>query len=182
MYRFQLTSLFYISSYILCIFLSFHFLKSLLYLFMGDTHRERQRQAEGEAGAMQGARRGTRSWVSRIRPWAEGGAKLLSHANGTICFMKVERLRPRGRVCTLLGYFGSSLSLWHHQSAPRPPPWAAQPVPSFPDRRTETSPGLACTCSRGRGADMSSHGDPGPPFPSLLGPWHALLGTLAEPQ
>ena len=91
----------------------------------------------------------------------------------------MERLRPRGRVCTLLGYFGSSLSLWHHQSVPRPPPWAAQPVPSFPDGRTETSPGLACTGSRGRGADMSSHGDPGPPFPSLLGPWHALLGTLS---
>ena len=28
---------------------------------------------------MQGARRGTRSRVSRITPWAEGGAKLLSH-------------------------------------------------------------------------------------------------------
>ena len=28
---------------------------------------------------MQGARHGTRSWDSRIRPWAEGGAKPLSH-------------------------------------------------------------------------------------------------------
>ena len=28
---------------------------------------------------MQGARRGTRSRVSRITPWAEGGAKVLSH-------------------------------------------------------------------------------------------------------
>ena len=28
---------------------------------------------------MQGARHGTRSWVSRIRPWAEGCAKPLSH-------------------------------------------------------------------------------------------------------
>ena len=34
---------------------------------------------EGEAGSLQGARRGTRSWVSRITPWAEGSAKLLSH-------------------------------------------------------------------------------------------------------
>ena len=33
----------------------------------------------GEAGSMQGARHGTRSRVSRITPWAEGGAKLLSH-------------------------------------------------------------------------------------------------------
>ena len=43
------------------------------------TQREREReaetQAEGEAGSMRGARCGTRSWVSRIRPWAEGGTK-----------------------------------------------------------------------------------------------------------
>ena len=47
------------------------------------TERERERsaetQAKGEAGSMQGARRGTRSWVSRIRPWAEDGAKSPSH-------------------------------------------------------------------------------------------------------
>ena len=36
-------------------------------------------QAEGEAGSMQGAQRGTQSQVSRITPWAEDGAKLLSH-------------------------------------------------------------------------------------------------------
>ena len=46
---------------------------------MRDTEREAETQAEGEAGSMQGARRGTRSWVSRIMPWAEGGAKPLSH-------------------------------------------------------------------------------------------------------
>ena len=52
---------------------------------MRDTHRERERereaetQAEGEAGSMQGAQHGTRSWVSRITPWAEGRAKPLSH-------------------------------------------------------------------------------------------------------
>ena len=28
---------------------------------------------------MQGARHGTGSWVSKITPWTEGGAKLLSH-------------------------------------------------------------------------------------------------------
>ena len=43
-----------------------------------EKEREAETQAEGEAGSMQGARRGTRSWVSRIRPWAEGGTKLLS--------------------------------------------------------------------------------------------------------
>ena len=41
--------------------------------------REAETQAEGEAGSTQGARGGTRSQVSRIRPWADGGTKLLSH-------------------------------------------------------------------------------------------------------
>ena len=46
---------------------------------MRDREREAETQAEGEAGSMQGARRGTRSWGSRIMPWAEGGTKPLSH-------------------------------------------------------------------------------------------------------
>ena len=50
---------------------------------MTDTERQRERvaetQAEGEAGSMQGAQRGTRSQVSRITPQAEGGTKPLSH-------------------------------------------------------------------------------------------------------
>ena len=41
--------------------------------------REAETQAEGEAGSMQGAQCGTRSQVSRIRPWAAGSAKPLSH-------------------------------------------------------------------------------------------------------
>ena len=44
-----------------------------------EREREAETQAEGEAGSMQGAQCGTRSWVSRIRPWAEGSAKSLSH-------------------------------------------------------------------------------------------------------
>ena len=47
--------------------------------------REAETQAEGEAGSMQEAQRGTRSWVSRIMPWAEGGAKLLSHLGCPVC-------------------------------------------------------------------------------------------------
>ena len=39
----------------------------------------RERHTEREAGSMQGAWHGTQSQVSRIRPWAKGGAKLLSH-------------------------------------------------------------------------------------------------------
>ena len=46
--------------------------------------REAETQAEGEAGSMQGAQRGTRSQVSRIMPWAEGGAKPLSHPGALI--------------------------------------------------------------------------------------------------
>ena len=54
------------------------FLKDFIYLFIRQRERERERerrsetQAEGEAGSMQAARRGTRSGVSRITPWAEG--------------------------------------------------------------------------------------------------------------
>ena len=47
---------------------------------MRDTDREAETQAEGEAGSMQGARCGIRSRGSKIRPWAKGGTKLLSHA------------------------------------------------------------------------------------------------------
>ena len=45
---------------------------------MIDTKRERERereaetQEEGEAGSMLGARCGTRSWDSRMVPWAKG--------------------------------------------------------------------------------------------------------------
>ena len=50
------------------------------YLFIHrDTHREAETPAEGEAGSTQRARRGTRSRVSRIMPWAAGGAKPLRH-------------------------------------------------------------------------------------------------------
>ena len=48
---------------------------------MRDTEQEREAetQAEGEAGSMQEARRGTRSRVSRITPRAAGGAEPLRH-------------------------------------------------------------------------------------------------------
>ena len=55
---------------------------------MRDTERNREAetQAGGEAGPMKGAPRGTRSWVSRITPWAEGSAKSLSH-QGALDFL-----------------------------------------------------------------------------------------------
>ena len=54
---------------------------------MRDTEhkREAQTQAEGEAGSMQGARRGTQSQVFRITTWAEGGTKPLSHLGCLNC-------------------------------------------------------------------------------------------------
>ena len=58
------------------------FLK-IFYLFIHESHREREReadtQAEGEAGAMQGSRSGIQSWVSRITPGPEADAQPLSH-------------------------------------------------------------------------------------------------------
>ena len=56
----QLLSLTCVSSF------SFSLFKDFTYLFMRDT--ERETQAEGEAGSMQGARRGTRFRVSRSCP------------------------------------------------------------------------------------------------------------------
>ena len=62
--------------------LGFFFFK-ILFIYSWETQRERERevetQAEGEAGYMQRTRHGTRSRVSRIRPWPEGVAKPLSH-------------------------------------------------------------------------------------------------------
>ena len=50
-------------------------------------------QAEGEAGSMQGARRGTRSGDPGVTPWAEGGAKPLSHP-GCPRFLSKEKFYP----------------------------------------------------------------------------------------
>ena len=64
-----------------CLFLAviFYFLR--FYLFIHERHKEwgggAAAQAEGEAGSVQGARRGARSLVSGITPWAEGGVKPL---------------------------------------------------------------------------------------------------------
>ena len=55
------------------------FFLDFIYSFMRDTERAAETQGEEEAGPMQGAQRGTRSWVSRVTPWAEGSTKPLSH-------------------------------------------------------------------------------------------------------
>ena len=57
---------------------SFFFLR--VYSFIHERHREAETQAEGEADPTQGAWYGTRSWDSRITPWAKGSrTKPLSH-------------------------------------------------------------------------------------------------------
>ena len=48
-------------------------------VFIHESWREAETQAEGEAGPMQGARRGARSRVSRTMPQAAGGTKPLCH-------------------------------------------------------------------------------------------------------
>ena len=55
------------------------FFKDLFIYSFRESEREAETQAEGEAGSMQEARRGTRSLVSRITPRAAGGAKPLRH-------------------------------------------------------------------------------------------------------
>ena len=48
------------------------FFKDFIYLFMRDTEREVETQAEGEASSTHGAQCRTQSPDSRILPWAEG--------------------------------------------------------------------------------------------------------------
>ena len=62
-----------------------------------DAEREREReaetQAEGEAGSTQRAQRGTRSRVSRIMPWAAGGAKQLCHRGCPETDLKITKMK-----------------------------------------------------------------------------------------
>ena len=46
--------------------------KDFIYLYMRDTEREAETQAEGEAGSLRGARRRTPSPDPRVTPWARG--------------------------------------------------------------------------------------------------------------
>ena len=52
---------------------------------MRDIEREAETQAEGEAGSMQGPRRGTRSRDPGVTPWAKGGTKPLSPRDALFC-------------------------------------------------------------------------------------------------
>ncbi|CAD7688446.1 unnamed protein product [Nyctereutes procyonoides] len=52
--------------------LSICYVSVTVLVFYIEREREAETQAEGEAGSMPGARRGTRSPDSRIAPWAKG--------------------------------------------------------------------------------------------------------------
>ena len=67
-----------------------------------ERERESETQAKGEAGSIQGAPRRTLSRDSRITPWAEGGAKSLSHPG---CPYHVFN------VCPPYGYLDIDISL-----------------------------------------------------------------------
>ena len=68
----------------------------ILFIYSWETLREREAetQADGKAGSMQEAWRGTWSRVSRNRPWAEGGAKPLSHLGCPQVVLKPDCLNP----------------------------------------------------------------------------------------
>ena len=50
----------------------FFYLRLFICLFMRDTQKEAETQAEGETGSLQGAWCGTRSHYPGITPWAKG--------------------------------------------------------------------------------------------------------------
>ena len=63
------------------------FLKKILFIHDRERKREAETQAEGEAGSMPEARRGTRSRDSRMTPWAEGKCSTAEpprHPNGQL--------------------------------------------------------------------------------------------------
>ena len=68
-----ITNVIFIYQYFLIIF------KDFIYLFRRDNEIETETQAEGEAGSMQGARRGTRSRIPGSRPEPKADTQPLNH-------------------------------------------------------------------------------------------------------
>ena len=117
----------------------FFFLNKILFIYSWETQREREAetQSEGEARSTQGAQRGTRSRVSRIRPWAESSAKPRSHPGCPTIFnlyghsvkcpqphVTDEAAKaPRGQVAVTMR--GSTGLPSKPSGAPKPPPPAA---------------------------------------------------------
>ena len=78
---------------------------------MTQRERERETQAEREAGSVQEAQHGTRSGVSRITTWAEGGTKLLGHRGCPASSLEYERGNLALTVKTASANFESTILL-----------------------------------------------------------------------
>ena len=94
-----------------------------------EKEREAETQAEGEVGSMQGAQSGTQSWVSRIRPQAEGSAKLLGHwgCPNNFIFLIYLFMRPRERGSDIgrgRSRVHAGSPMWDLIPGPRTTPWA----------------------------------------------------------
>ena len=100
---------------------------------MRDTQREADTQAEGEAGSMLEARRETLSQDSRIMPWAEAGAKPLSHPGSPKNKIKLKKNPESAELPALKAGHpppSSPESLQRDQPLPTPtqrqPPWISK--------------------------------------------------------
>ena len=118
---------------------AFFFFFLYLFIYSRETQRERgaETQAEGEAGSMQGARCGTRSRVSRITPWAEGGAKPKRLSKVACCPVASSLPSPQPSTPASAGAparpvptpAAHPLAAWHPSGANHRP---AEPSPTFP--------------------------------------------------
>ena len=115
-----------------------------------ETEREAETHAEGKAGSMQGARSGTQSRVSRITPWAEGGAKPLRHPGCPKEEPLIKKKSTKKRVVDAPGTspcpLKSHLLRTHHgilKFFPQWPPSCGGHVEQAGSTRELTSPGAA---------------------------------------
>ena len=97
-------------------FSAFLFLKKILfiYLFMRDTQREAETQAEGEAGSLWGARCGTQSWYPGITPWAEGRHSTAEPPRRPKVLVPGRFLEPRLEFCQSEKTEMNSPAFHHH--------------------------------------------------------------------
>ena len=80
------------------VYLSIYLLLNILFIYSWETQRERQRQAEGEAGSLRGARCGILSLDLEIMTWAKGRCSTTE--------------RPR---CPCLFIFKKMLFIWERE-------------------------------------------------------------------
>ena len=72
---------------------------NILFVYSWETHRERQRRRQREAGSLQGARCGTRSQGSRIMPWAEGRHSTTEPPRDPLFLLKIYLFIGTGGGC-----------------------------------------------------------------------------------